>query len=80
MDARKDRAVTRSSKRKRTTTDDQPLKKFKDTVELRTYTVDKLRNYLRVVDFEHPKSKEGVETKSVRNTNIPSEYSVTLSL
>ena len=49
MDTRKDRAVTRSSKRKRTTTDE-------------------LRNYLRVVDFEHPKSKEVTETKSIIST------------
>ena len=35
----------RSSKRKRTTTDDQPSKKLKETVELRTDTVDELRNY-----------------------------------
>ena len=37
-------------------------------MELRTYTVDELRNYLRVVEFEHPKSKEDAEKKSKIST------------
>lgn len=37
-------------------------------VELRTDTVDELRNYLRVVDFENPKKSEVVETKSMIST------------
>ena len=66
-DKRKERAATRSSKRKRVT-DEQPSKKFKEAVELRTDTVDELRNYLRVVDFENPKMKEDSDKKSKIST------------
>ena len=60
MDARKDKAAKRSLKRKRTTND--------ELIELRTNTVDELRNYLRVVDFENPKKSEVGETKSMIST------------
>jgi hypothetical protein len=60
MDARKDKAAKRSSKRKRTTND--------KLIKLRTNTVDELRNYLRVVDFENPKQLEVFETKSTIST------------
>ncbi|PWA84621.1 ribonuclease H-like domain, Reverse transcriptase, RNA-dependent DNA polymerase [Artemisia annua] len=59
-----DKVKTRSSKRKGTTTQEMSSKKLKPTIELRADTVDELRNYLRVVDFDYPKAKEAAETKS----------------
>ncbi|GJR90748.1 hypothetical protein Tco_0214759 [Tanacetum coccineum] len=49
-------------KRKATISEEQPSKKLK----LRTETIDALRNYLRIVDFEHNvQDKESLEAISV---------------
>ena len=64
-DARKETADKRRSKRKRTAHDDELSKKLK---LLRTDTVDEMRNYLRLVDFENPKKTEDAEKKSKIST------------
>lgn len=61
----KEQADKRRLKRKRTSHDDQLSKKLK---LLRTDTVDELRNYLRVVDFENPKKSEDAEKKFMIST------------
>ncbi|GKG13503.1 hypothetical protein Tco_0350463, partial [Tanacetum coccineum] len=51
-----------SRKRKATISEEQPSKKLK----LRTETIDALRNYLRIVDFEqNAQDKESLEAISV---------------
>ena len=61
----KERADKRRLKRKRTTHDDKLSKKLK---LLRIDTVDELRNYLRVVDFENSKKSEDAEKKYMIST------------
>ena len=63
----KEQADKRRSKRKRTTHDDQLSKKLK---LLRTDTVDELRNYLRVVDFENPKKSEDAEKSMISTFSV----------
>ena len=65
MEVMKEQTTKRNTKRKRTTHDDELSKKLK---LLRTDTIDELRNYLRVVDFENPKKTEDAEKKSKIST------------
>lgn len=58
---RKEQVTKRKLKRKRATQDDQLSKRLK---MLRPETIDELRNYLRVVDFENTKKIEDAEKKS----------------
>ena len=60
---RKEDAEKRSLKRKREATQAYSSKKVKEA-GLRADTVDEVRNYLRVVDFENPKEKGDSEKKS----------------
>jgi len=59
-DKQKEDDTKRSLKRKRTAEAEQSSKK----IELRSDTVDELRNYIRVVDFDHPKSEDDAVKKS----------------
>ncbi|GKF92358.1 hypothetical protein Tco_0279077, partial [Tanacetum coccineum] len=61
-------AKRHSRKRKATISEEQPSKKLK----LRMETVDKLRNYLRVVDFE----KNAQERKSLEGISMITELQV----
>lgn len=64
-DLMKEQAEKRKLKRKRATQDDQLSKKL---MMLRSDTVDELRNYLRVMDFENPKKTENAKKKSKIST------------
>lgn len=61
----KEQAEKRKLKRKRATQDNQLSKRLK---MVRSDTIDELRNYLRVVDFENPKKTENAKKKSKIST------------